>query len=199
MEENLEKENGKKKFFKDKKNIAIIILSVLLLISLGSSTGKTTENKISVETSANLEPTLTEKEEQIQENQKQIEDLQKENKALIEEKQNLENENNQLQEEKQNLQNEKSKLEEENKTLNTQIQNLKETSSTKSSTSNTVTSTQNTQNSTTKQNTNSNIVYVTKTGTKYHKSNCSYLKNSKIEMSLTDAKAQGYTPCSRCY
>lgn len=40
-------------------------------------------------------------------------------------------------------------------------------------------------------------VYITKTGAKYHKSGCSYLK-SKIEISLSDAKAQGYTACSRC-
>ncbi len=41
------------------------------------------------------------------------------------------------------------------------------------------------------------IVYVTKTGTKYHSSSCSYLHSSKIEMSLKDAKAS-YGACSRC-
>ena len=40
-------------------------------------------------------------------------------------------------------------------------------------------------------------VYITKTGTKYHRSGCSYLKSS-IPISLSEAKAEGYTACSRC-
>jgi len=42
------------------------------------------------------------------------------------------------------------------------------------------------------------IVYVTATGSKYHRGNCSYLSSSKIPMTLSEAKAQGYAPCSRC-
>lgn len=41
-------------------------------------------------------------------------------------------------------------------------------------------------------------VYITKTGKKYHLSECSYLRQSKIAISLDDANANGYTPCSRC-
>jgi hypothetical protein len=41
-------------------------------------------------------------------------------------------------------------------------------------------------------------VYVTKTGTKYHASGCRYLSKSCISISLADAKADGYTPCSVC-
>lgn len=41
-------------------------------------------------------------------------------------------------------------------------------------------------------------VYVTKTGAKYHRADCSYLRRSKIPMKLSEAKAGGYTPCSRC-
>lgn len=41
-------------------------------------------------------------------------------------------------------------------------------------------------------------VYITKTGKKYHKDGCSYLKDSKIAISLDDAKAKGYEPCSKC-
>ena len=193
MEENLDEVKGKKKFFQDKKNIAIIILSILLLFTLGSS------SETSVEKSIDLTSALTEKEQTIQTKQKQIEDLQKENNTLIQEKQSLESERNQLQEEKQNLETQKNELEQENKNLNEQVEQLKKTSSIKSSTSNTTTSTQKTQTSTTTQNTNSSIVYVTKTGEKYHKSSCSYLRQSKIQMNLSDAKAQGYTPCSRCY
>lgn len=42
------------------------------------------------------------------------------------------------------------------------------------------------------------IVYITKTGEKYHTAGCSYLKKSKIPIELSDAKNNGYTPCSRC-
>ena len=40
-------------------------------------------------------------------------------------------------------------------------------------------------------------VYITSTGTKYHRSSCSYLK-SKISITKNNAIKQGYTPCSRC-
>jgi hypothetical protein len=41
-------------------------------------------------------------------------------------------------------------------------------------------------------------VYITKTGEKYHRSGCRYLSKSKIAISLANAKARGYTPCSVC-
>lgn len=40
-------------------------------------------------------------------------------------------------------------------------------------------------------------VYVTDTGSKYHRSDCRYLY-SKNEISLSRAKREGYTPCSVC-
>ncbi len=40
-------------------------------------------------------------------------------------------------------------------------------------------------------------VYITRTGKKYHRGSCTYLKYSKIPISLTDAKRQ-YSPCSVC-
>ena len=40
-------------------------------------------------------------------------------------------------------------------------------------------------------------VYITRTGKKYHRGSCSYLRSSKIPISLTDAKRQ-YSPCSVC-
>lgn len=46
---------------------------------------------------------------------------------------------------------------------------------------------------------NSVTVYVTNTGSKYHKSWCSYLHSSKIAVSLSWAKSNGYGACSRCY
>lgn len=44
---------------------------------------------------------------------------------------------------------------------------------------------------------NSEIVYVTNTGSKYHRSNCSYLK-SKNSITKEKAIQQGYSACSRC-
>lgn len=44
---------------------------------------------------------------------------------------------------------------------------------------------------------NSAVVYKTKTGSKYHNAGCSYLKSS-IQTTVSEAKAAGLTPCSRC-
>ncbi len=41
-------------------------------------------------------------------------------------------------------------------------------------------------------------VYVTRTGSKYHRDGCQYLRQSRITSSLEDAKRKGYAPCSRC-
>lgn len=45
----------------------------------------------------------------------------------------------------------------------------------------------------------SEIVYVTESGTKYHRSGCQHLKKSAIEIPLSRAEANGYTPCSKCW
>ena len=50
----------------------------------------------------------------------------------------------------------------------------------------------------TTQTTQSVTVYVTDTGSKYHRSGCSYLYDSSTPISLSRAKDIGYTPCSRC-
>ncbi|MHB1001856.1 MAG: hypothetical protein ACYC27_21665 [Armatimonadota bacterium] len=42
------------------------------------------------------------------------------------------------------------------------------------------------------------IVHVTRTGAKFHAAGCRYLARSDIPMSLSDAKASGYTACSIC-
>lgn len=41
-------------------------------------------------------------------------------------------------------------------------------------------------------------VYITRTGKKHHRAGCSYLRSSSIPISLKEAKARGYAPCSRC-
>lgn len=45
----------------------------------------------------------------------------------------------------------------------------------------------------------SQTVYITRTGDKYHRAGCQYLNESKIPISEDDARAQGYTRCSRCW
>lgn len=42
------------------------------------------------------------------------------------------------------------------------------------------------------------VVHITKSGIKYHSSGCSDLSKSDIEISLEDAIARGYKPCSKC-
>jgi len=42
------------------------------------------------------------------------------------------------------------------------------------------------------------IVYITKTGTKYHKSSCRYLNQSKIKTTLKKAVAAGNVACKVC-
>ena len=41
-------------------------------------------------------------------------------------------------------------------------------------------------------------VYVTKSGTKFHRDGCSSLSKSKIPISYEDAVARGFEPCGRC-
>jgi hypothetical protein len=42
------------------------------------------------------------------------------------------------------------------------------------------------------------IVYITKTGKKYHRAHCRYLKYSHIKVSRADAIEEGYTACKVC-
>lgn len=41
-------------------------------------------------------------------------------------------------------------------------------------------------------------VYITETGSKYHRGNCQYLSKSKIAISLEEACRKGYKSCSVC-
>ncbi|MEI0518059.1 hypothetical protein [Brachyspira murdochii] len=43
-----------------------------------------------------------------------------------------------------------------------------------------------------------NIVYITKTGKKYHIQNCRTIKGEAYKISLSEAKNKGYTPCKVC-
>lgn len=100
-------------------------------------------------------------------------------------------------------------MENEKTDLTKQVEELKKSSEVKSnsskatpaaSTSSTKAVTTSSQKSTTASSASSQsyTVYITNTGKKYHRSGCSYLKKSQSAISVNSAKAQGYTPCSRC-
>jgi hypothetical protein len=42
------------------------------------------------------------------------------------------------------------------------------------------------------------VVYVTRTGARYHMGGCRYLRRSRIPMTKPDAQKAGYTPCRVC-
>ena len=77
----------------------------------------------------------------------------------------------------------------------------KETSSNITTTTTTTTTNKSTVTSTTTALTEEqkgDVVYLTNTGTKYHREGCRYLNTSKIEISKSEAIAQGYEPCKVC-
>jgi hypothetical protein len=43
------------------------------------------------------------------------------------------------------------------------------------------------------------VVYITNSGKRYHRADCRTLKNSKIEITISEAKLQGFTPCGICH
>ncbi|MBU3217814.1 hypothetical protein LL033_24720 (plasmid) [Clostridium estertheticum] len=45
---------------------------------------------------------------------------------------------------------------------------------------------------------NSQMVYITKTGKKYHSAGCRYLRRSEISIKKSEAINEGYTACSVC-
>ncbi len=49
-----------------------------------------------------------------------------------------------------------------------------------------------------KHDTKETVVYITKTGEKYHRDGCSYLRQSKIQTTKKEAINNGYSACSRC-
>lgn len=195
-----------KYFFKDKKNLTITILSIIIILMIGTypHTNDTvsTSSNVQLEESTSLSADLAEANEKIQTLETTNQTLMKEKEELTA-KLNATPSSDELQktiEEKSNyilnletqlgtLTAEKSQLETQNGILQEQLQGAKQTSSSSATTSpKPADSTTDT----------SATVYVTKTGDKYHRSSCSYLRNSKISISKNNAISQGYTACSRC-
>ena len=42
------------------------------------------------------------------------------------------------------------------------------------------------------------VVFVTRTGSVYHRDGCRYLKSGKVPMALSEAQGRGYEPCKVC-
>ena len=196
----------KKSFWKDKKNIAIIVLSFLVLCFLvafaDSDSYKNNEQTAELENQINTLTTENENlNKKIEENNNQITELQDTNKSLEEENSNL-----------------KSQVEELQKTASSGTSNTSNTSSTtatpntSSNTSTTASSTpsttsSNSSNATTAQKTNtstntdtdSEMVWVGETGTKYHIQSCRTLKGKGHQITLKQALAEGREPCKVCH
>lgn len=83
------------------------------------------------------------------------------------------------------LNNEIEALELDNEDLSKKLQKADKTTSSK-------------YNSTSSSSKTEDIVYKTKTGSKYHRSYCQHLSKSKISIDRDKAIRQGLTPCSRC-
>ena len=50
-----------------------------------------------------------------------------------------------------------------------------------------------------KDRTGTETVFVTRSGSKYHKDGCTYLNDSKEAISLQEAQELGYEPCAVCF
>lgn len=204
LEEQINNLKGKNKFLNfilNGKNSAIIILSFLLFMTVVTYP---TDNTSQI---ANLNNQIQNLNQQIDEKNKVIEnnpELQKLQEQVV----NLQNANQSLSDNNKKLEEEKTTLENEKNELNKKLDEAQKTSSATSSSANANSSSSQNSNNTNKSvksqvsesSTDSQgyTVYITKTGKKYHRSNCSSLSKSKISIDINDAKSQGYTACSKC-
>lgn len=217
IEEKAEVLKNRKGFYRDKKNVLIMVLSIIIILLFVSYP---TENNKAIQTSsentvltAQLEEKNTDLLAQLSQAKEKIKDLENSNQVLSSENQQLIEKLNSLSsiddlqktiDEKSqyilnleaqvgNLTAEKARLEGQNAILQQQLSNTQKTSSTSSATEN------KTAKSTTQSNADtSSTVYITDTGSKYHRGSCSYLKSSKHSINKNSAISQGYTACSRC-
>lgn len=204
MEKSDKKNNKLLNFLSSGKNVAILILSLILFCIIitypdvdttipANSSPETNELNSKIN---DLNIKVNDLEQQIQDKNQQITNLQNANKTLEEEK-------SQIESEKQSLENEKSEL-------TTKIENLEKISSNNTNTSNNSKVTQNnTQNtsstvphkttSSTNSNYNSQMVWVGDTGTKYHKQSCRTLKGNGHQTTMEQALSEGRRACKVCY
>lgn len=183
----MEKETNEKiNFFNDKKKLTnILIGSIIVLVMcvfgflINAGKNLSTENTTNVSSSETLNQSKNqnEKNEVLAEKEKQIESLKQENEKLNEQITDLNGKVKNLETQKVELENKIQSLQKQ------QSQNqIKNSNSTSNNSYN---------------DNSSETVYITNTGSKYHRSGCSYLKSS-IKINKSEAIKRGYTPCSRC-
>lgn len=194
-----ELKNSKKSFWKSGKNITIIILSFLLFCSI-IAYGNSDAYKIDELTTQinELNQKNNELNLKIENNQKQITDLQNSNKLLIEEKNKLEDEKQTLEKEKQELTTKIEELEKASSTETTTNPVNNSTSSTSSSSSDN-SNTSNQTSPASSSDSDSEMVWVGQTGSKYHNQGCRTLKGNGHQISLQQALSEGREPCKVCH
>lgn len=203
----------KEKFTKETiKTITIVLLLFILFCCV-----ITNNDKKNIELSQQVE-NLTNQISQLN-----IEIENNNNKLENKEKQitNLKNEKDVLEQEKLKLENEKGDLEREKGELTTKVEELEKLSAKKNkiptavassnsqiqkSSSSTTSSntelsgvTSKASKSSANQNTNSSMVWIGKTGTKYHKQTCPTLKGKGSQITIQQALSEGRTACKVCY
>ena len=198
-------ESSKKSFWKDKKNIIIIVLSFLLLcfVIAYSDSNSYKYSSLIEDLNSQINTLKTENGKlntKLEDNQNQIKSLQDENNLLKQQKEQLENEKQEL----------TTKVTEMENTLSTQSSSIPQTSSTQSSTvnsnnsnasngSNSSSASNISTTSTPQSNTNSQMVWVGATGSKYHNQGCGTLKGKGHQITLQQALAEGREPCKVCH
>lgn len=193
------------KFTKKKQIISIVVLFfVACTISGAMSTEETStnyENTIAQTQTAEANNTeVTQNEIQKQKEEEERQKKEEEEKKAAEEaaRKAQEAEQARIAEEEAKKQAEAAKSATSSTTTTSSSNKATASSSQKKSSTSTSSSTT-TQTTTTQANqSNSRTVYITKTGEKYHRSGCKYLRKSCISTTLSSALAQGYTACSVC-
>ena len=176
-----------KKFDKNTLKTLVIAASLLLNCVLGGASytyyhhlAEQMNETASLQSQvSHLEGSVSDLQAQVDESQPTIDDLKAQVASLTEEKNGLQTQVDTLTSQKADLQNQ----------VNTQQADVSGGSSSDSSSVPAAYSSSDDQ---------SETVYVTDTGSKYHSAGCRYLKKSQIPMSLSEAKRQGYTACSVC-
>ena len=137
---------------------------------------------------SHLEGSVSDLQAQVDESQPTIDNLKAQVASLTEEKNGLQAQVDTLTSQKADLQNQ----------VNTQRADVSGGSSSVSSSGGSSSDSSSVPAAYSSSDDQSETVYVTNYGNKYHSAGCRYLKKSQIPMSLAEAKRQGYTACSVC-
>ena len=203
----------KEKFSKETiKTITIVLLIILLFCYANTgSTKRNVELSHQVEDLTNqickLNTDIDNNNNKLEENEKKITNLKNEKNILEQEKSKLENEKGSLEKEKLELITKVEELEKLSVIKNTipatekssNSQNQKSSNSTTSSNAKSSSTNSKATKSNVVQNTNSEMVWVGKTGTKYHKQTCSTLKGKGHQITMQQALSEGRTACKVCH